>query len=120
MTEQEFAHRTAKTQSGRHRWTEDETVRRNRHGAGDYLRNAELDAEQNYNMAPDGLLNNIATPKPDLTDGQTWDELRELAPETLPEEIQHGGKPSLIGQVEQHRAKPDPPAPGTPDREPEL
>jgi hypothetical protein len=72
--------------------------------AGDYLRGAELGAEQNYNMAPDGLLNNIAPPKPDLTDGQTWDEVRELAPGTLPEEIQPAGeKPSLLGQLGQYR-----------------
>ena len=173
MTEQEFAYWTAKTQSSRHRWTEDEIVRLNGRGAmyylggedgiylrihtdgrlefgsyegavphigeaffttlverkhedfnaaftaairlggkqflvdmfsaGDYLRSAELGAEQNYNMAPDGLLNNIEPPKPDLTDGQTWDELRELAPGALPEEIQPAGeKPSLLGQLGQY------------------
>ena len=73
----------------------------------DYLRSAELSAEQNYNMAPDGLLNNIAPPKADLTDGQTHEELRELVPQTLPAEIQPDGenKPSLLGQVAQYQAE---------------
>ena len=43
---------------------------------------AELDVEQNYNML-DGVQNNIAVPKPDLTDGQTHEELLELAPEMV-------------------------------------
>lgn len=191
MTDQEFAHWTAKTQSSRHRWMEDEIVRLNGRGAmyylggedgiylhihtdgrleigkyegavphigeaffevladrqfkdfseaftaaiqlggkqflvdmfsaGDYLRNAELGAEQNYNMAPDGLLNNIAPPKADLTDGQTWDELRELAPETLPEEIQAAGeKPSLLGQIGQYRDAEAPSSEAGPAIEPEL
>ena len=50
-----------------------------------YLLNAELCKEAqtgNYNML-DGRLDNLAPEKPDLTDGQTHDELRELAPETL-------------------------------------
>jgi hypothetical protein len=42
----------------------------------------EADAEQNYNMI-DGARNNEGVPRPDLTDGQTHDEVRELAPETL-------------------------------------
>lgn len=53
-----------------------------------YLRNAELYEEGqtgNYNML-DGRLNNEPPEKPDLTDGQTHEEIRELAPETLPEE----------------------------------
>lgn len=72
-----------------------------------YLRSAELDAEQNYNMVDDGLLNNIEPPKPDLTDGQTYDEIRELAPETLPQEIHSAkdDKPSLLGQIERFRAE---------------
>ena len=44
----------------------------------------EVDAEQNYNMI-DGVRNNEAVPKPDLTDGQTFAEIKDLAPETLPE-----------------------------------
>jgi len=43
----------------------------------------EKSTEQNYNMI-DGLVNNEA-PKLDLTDGQTHEEIKELAPETLPE-----------------------------------
>ena len=39
----------------------------------------------------DGRLNNEPPVKPDLTDGQTYEEIRELAPETLPEE-----KPSIL------------------------
>lgn len=46
---------------------------------------AEMSTEQNYNMI-DGLHNNIAVPKADLTDGQTFEEIRELAPEMLPAE----------------------------------
>ena len=44
----------------------------------------EVEAEQNYNMI-DGVINNEGVPKPDLTDGQTYAEIRELAPETLPD-----------------------------------
>lgn len=55
---------------------------------GDYLINAEMSVEGNYNMVGDGLINNIAPRRDDLTDGQTWDEIRSLAPETLPEEKQ--------------------------------
>ena len=46
---------------------------------------AEMSKEQNYNML-DGRINNEAAPKADLTDGQTLEEIRELAPETLPKE----------------------------------
>lgn len=58
-----------------------------------YLKNAELYEEGqtgNYNML-DGRLNNEPPVKPDLTDGQTYEEIRELAPEILPEE-----KPSIL------------------------
>lgn len=61
-----------------------------------YLRNAELYEEGqtgNYNML-DGRLNNEPPERPDLTDGQTYEEIKELAPETLPEE-----KPSLMEQL---------------------
>ena len=57
-----------------------------------YLKNAELTIEAtkgNYNMI-DGLINNEPPEKPDLTDGQTHDELKGLTPETLPE-----SKPSI-------------------------
>jgi hypothetical protein len=52
----------------------------------------EMSTEQNYNMI-DGLHNNMAVPKADLTDGQTHEEIRELAPETLA-----GEKPSVLGR----------------------
>lgn len=58
-----------------------------------YLRNAELDLEGekgNYNMI-DGIVNNDPPVRADLTDGQTHEEIRELAPETLPNE-----KPSIM------------------------
>ena len=47
----------------------------------------------NYNML-DGRLDNEPPERPDLTDGQTWEEIRELAPETLPGAA--GEKPSLM------------------------
>lgn len=46
---------------------------------------AEMSTEQNYNQI-DGLRNNIAVSKADLTDGQTLEEIKELAPEMLPVE----------------------------------
>ena len=81
-----------------------------------YLRNAELYEEGqtgNYNML-DGRLNNEPPERPDLTDGQTYEEVRELAPETLPEE-----KPSLMERLKaerpEHEAKQA--APPVPERE---
>ena len=62
-----------------------------------YLYNAELYEEGqtgNYNML-DGRLNNEPPERPDLTDGQTYEEIRELAPETLP-----GGKAFPNGTTE--------------------
>ena len=56
---------------------------------------AEMSAEQNYNMI-DGLRNNTAVPKADLTDGQTHEEIRELAPEALA-----GEKPSVLEQIKE-------------------
>ena len=47
-----------------------------------YLQAAEISTEQNYNQI-DGLINNTAAPKADLTDGQTLEEIKELAPETM-------------------------------------
>ena len=52
--------------------------------------------------------------RPDLTDGQTYEEIRELAPEMLPEE-----KPSLMEQLKterpEHEARQT--APPVPERE---
>ena len=50
---------------------------------------AELDAEQNYNML-DGVQNNIAVPALDLTDGQTFEEMQELGPEMLTVDADNG------------------------------
>ena len=77
----------------------------------------EMSTEQNYNMI-DGLRNNIAYEKADLTDGQTYKEIQELAPETLPDE-----KPSVMEQIREARKNPAPPSPkadldrGTPELE---
>ena len=65
-----------------------------------YLRNAELDLEGekgNYNMI-DGIVNNDPPVRADLTDGQTHEEVRELAPETLPNE-----KPSIMEKLRADR-----------------
>ncbi|MDD2956790.1 MAG: DUF4316 domain-containing protein [Oscillospiraceae bacterium] len=48
------------------------------------LKNAEMALEGNYNQI-DGLINN-ERPRFDLTDGQSYEDLRELAPDSLPEE----------------------------------
>lgn len=63
---------------------------------------AEMSTEQNYNMI-DGLRNNMDAPKPDLTDGQTYEELRELAPDTL-----HSEKPSVLKQIKAAKDAPHP------------
>lgn len=76
-----------------------------------HLAAAEISKEQNYNMI-DGLHNNEAPPKPDLTDGQTWEEIRELAPETLPDE-----KASVLEQIREAREAPRPPCNPRPGRE---
>lgn len=65
-----------------------------------YLRNAELELEGekgNYNMI-DGIVNNDPPARADLTDGQTHEEIRELAPETLPNE-----KPSIMEKLRADR-----------------
>lgn len=49
------------------------------------LATAEMSSEQNYNQI-DGIINNLPAPKADLTDGQTYAEIMELVPETLPQE----------------------------------
>ena len=78
---------------------------------------AEMSAEQNYNML-DGAINNEKN-RLDLTDGQTQEEIAELAPETLPQE-----KPSVLEQIREARKNMQPHTPskardkGTP--EPEL
>ena len=69
-----------------------------------YLAATEMSTEQNYNMI-DGLRNNIAHAKADLTDGQTHEEVRELAPETLPDE-----KPSVLEQLREARKNPTAPS----------
>ena len=63
---------------------------------------AEMSAEQNYNMI-DGLRNNTAVPKADLTDGQTHEEICELAPEALA-----GEKPSVLEQIKEAKDAPRP------------
>lgn len=60
-----------------------------------YLKSAEMAAEGNYNQI-DGILGNAPARTADLTDGQTYDELKELAPGTLPEE-----KQSVLDQLAQ-------------------
>jgi len=65
-----------------------------------YLAAAEMSKEQNYNMI-DGLCNNEGPARADLTDGQTYDEIRELAPETLPDE-----KASVLEQIREARGLP--------------
>jgi len=70
-----------------------------------YLKTAEMSTEQNYNQI-DGVINNKAQPDADLTDGQTYDEIQELAPETLVK----AEKPSIIEQLKEAQeslAKPD-------------
>ena len=66
---------------------------------------AEMSSEQNYNMV-DGLHNNMPPAKADLTDGQTHEEIQELAPETSPQE-----KPSVLKQIREARKNPAPQAP---------
>ena len=62
---------------------------------------AEMDAEQNYNMI-DGVPNNVPIPKSDLTDGQTYEELRELAPEMLYENHKEEHEDTRAIPVEVH------------------
>ena len=81
-----------------------------------YLRNAELDLEGekgNYNMI-DGIVNNEPPARADLTDGQTYEEIKELAPETLGSQ-----KPSIMEKLKEAQAEkgssllqPDPPERG--------
>lgn len=62
------------------------------------LKNAEMALEGNYNQI-DGLINN-EKPRFDLTDGQSYEDLRELAPESLPEE-----RLSVLERLEQAKAQ---------------
>ena len=67
-----------------------------------YLRNAELYEEGqtgNYNML-DGRLNNEPPVRPDLTDGQTDEEIRELVPEAKPSLMDH-----LKADKQEHEAR---------------
>ena len=59
-----------------------------------YLKTAEMSVEGNYNQV-DGIINNEPPRRADLTDGQTHDEIKELAPETLPPK----DKPSILGKL---------------------
>lgn len=70
-----------------------------------YLAAAEMSGEQNYNQI-DGLVNNLAQPKADLTDGVTHEELMELAPETLAK----SEKPSILEQLRDFKPKPSEPS----------
>ena len=74
-----------------------------------HLASAEMSKEQNYNMI-DGLHNNEAAAKADLTDGQTHEELLELAPETLPDADVPAEKPSVLEQLREAREAPKTPA----------
>ena len=67
--------------------------------------------EQNYNMI-DGVDNNAGVPKSDLTDGQTYTEIRELAPETLLDE-----KPSVLEQIRAAQKAPKQPPKPKPERD---
>ena len=62
-----------------------------------YLKTAEELMEAGYNQI-DGILGNAPARSADLTDGQTYVELRELAPDTLPEE-----KQSILDRLEAMR-----------------
>lgn len=71
---------------------------------GNSLQSVELDMEAeggNYNMI-DGVINNLPPAKADLTDGQTYDEIMELAPETLPQE-----KPSVMERLKADIPRPE-------------
>lgn len=71
-----------------------------------YLAAAEMSVEGNYNQI-DGIINNERPRRADLTDGQTHEEIEELAPETL----RNKEKPSILEQLEDAKkdaAQPDP------------
>ena len=70
-----------------------------------YLAAAEMSVEGNYNQI-DGVINNEGPRRADLTDGQTHEEIAELAPETLRDK----DKPSILEQLKE--AKGDAAQPG--------
>lgn len=70
-----------------------------------YLAAAEMSGEQNYNQI-DGLVNNLAQPKADLTDGATHEELMALAPETLTK----SEKPSILERLRDFKPEPSEPS----------
>lgn len=67
---------------------------------------------ENYLL--NGRLDNLAPEKPDLTDGQTHDELMELAPETLADE-KESVLDKLKAELPEHEARRL--VPGNPERE---
>ncbi len=69
-----------------------------------HLAAAEMAKEQNYNQI-DGSINNEKS-RLDLTDGQTHEEISELAPASFPRE-----KPSVLEQIREARQNPQPHAP---------
>lgn len=71
----------------------------NVHEILNHLAGTEIGKEQNYNMI-DGLHNNEAPAKADLTDGQTFEEIRELAPEQLHDSDE---RPSVLEQLREAR-----------------
>lgn len=80
-----------------------------------YLKNAELYEEGqtgNYNML-NGTIDNEPPVCPDLTDGQTHEEIQELAPQTLPD-----AKPSIMERLKADHLEQEPrqTAPSEPER----
>ena len=76
-----------------------------------YLKSIEMATEANYNMI-DGRLNNQPPARADLTDGQTHDEIMELAPETLRDD-----KPSVLDQLKADRPEHEARTVKTPEQE---
>lgn len=74
------------------------------HNIDNYLKNVEGACEQNYNQI-DGIINNEGPRRADLTDGQTFEEIQELAPETL----HTNDKPSILEQLKEAQAQVGPP-----------
>jgi len=48
----------------------------------------------------DGVVNNTPPARPDLTDGQTYEEIKDLVPEMLPED-----KPSIMEKLKAERTE---------------
>jgi len=70
-----------------------------------HLRSLEDMLEQNDNQL-DGIINNTALHRADLTDGQTYDEIKELAPETL----NKSEKPSVLEKLNSSKCNKEKPA----------